>query len=55
MGILEGFIVGDTLSFLVPWIEKYVPEGIDVIVGVLILAPLGRLIAVTVSPVVTVT
>lgn len=55
MGILEGFIVGYTLSFLVPWIEKYVPEGIDVIVGVLLLAPLGRLIAVTVSPVVTVT
>lgn len=55
MGILEGFIVGYALSFLVPLIEKYLPEGVDVIVGVLVLAPLGRLIAEGVSPVVTIT
>ncbi len=55
MGILEGFIVGYTLSFLVPILEKYLPEGVDVIVGVLVLAPLGRFIAEAVSPVVTIT
>lgn len=53
MGILEGFIVGYTLSFLVPLIEKHLPEGIDVIAGVLIVAPVGRLIAEVVSPLVT--
>ena len=49
MGILEGFIVGYALS------EKRLPEGVDVIVGVLVLAPLGRFIAEAVSPVVTIT
>ncbi|OQY41660.1 MAG: transcriptional regulator [Fusobacteriia bacterium 4572_74] len=55
MGILEGFIVGYALSFLVPLIEKHLPEGVDVIVGVLVLAPLGRFIAEAVSPIVTIT
>lgn len=55
MGILEGFIVGYSISFLIPVVEKYLPEGIDTIVGVIILAPLGRLVAEIVSPLVNVT
>ena len=53
MGILEGFIVGYALSFLVPVIEKHLPEGIDVIAGVLVVAPVGRLLAEIVSPLVS--
>lgn len=55
MGILEGFIVGYSISFLIPVIEKYIPEGIDTIVGVVVLAPLGRFVAEAISPLVSVT
>lgn len=50
MGILEGFVVGYLLSFIVPKIEKYLPEGVDVIAGVLIVGPLGRMVAELISP-----
>lgn len=52
IGILPGFIAGYLLSFVAPKLEKWLPEGIDLIAGVLVLAPLSRLIASGVSPVV---
>ncbi|OAN17636.1 transcriptional regulator [Photobacterium jeanii] len=50
LGILEGFIVGYLFSFLAPLFKKYLPEGVDVILGVLILAPLARLVGIFISP-----
>lgn len=52
-GILPGFIVGYLVGFLAPLIEKYLPDGLDVIVGALVLAPLSRGVAFLVDPVVT--
>ncbi len=50
LGILEGFIVGYAFSFAVPLFKKYLPEGVDVIVGVLVLPPIARFIGVFISP-----
>ena len=52
-GILPGFIVGYVVGFLSPLIEKYLPDGLDVIVGALVLAPVARGVAFVVDPVVT--
>ena len=45
-GILPGFIAG----YIVPYIEKYLPTGLDLIAGALIIAPVSRLIAFAVDP-----
>ncbi|MDV5168322.1 PTS sugar transporter subunit IIC [Photobacterium rosenbergii] len=50
LGILEGFIVGYLFSFAAPLFKKYLPEGVDVILGVLTLAPLARLVGIFISP-----
>ncbi|MGF1763834.1 PTS sugar transporter subunit IIC [Aliivibrio kagoshimensis] len=50
LGILEGFIVGYLFSFITPLFKRYLPEGIDVIAGVLIIAPLARLLGFFISP-----
>ncbi|MGF1715368.1 PTS sugar transporter subunit IIC [Photobacterium chitinilyticum] len=50
LGILEGFIAGYLFSFATPLFKKYLPEGVDVIVGVLTLAPLARLLGIFISP-----
>lgn len=52
-GILPGFIVGYVVGFLAPLIEKYLPDGLDVIVGALVLAPVARGVAFLADPVVT--
>lgn len=49
-GILPGFLAGYLVGFLAPLVEKYLPEGLDVILGALLLAPLARVIAVTFDP-----
>ncbi len=49
LGILEGFIAGYLFSFATPLFKKYLPEGVDVIVGVLTLAPLARLLGIFIS------
>ena len=51
-GILSGFIAGYIISFIAPHIEKRLPDGVNMIVGVILLAPLTRIIAYFVSPVV---
>ena len=38
-GILPGFMVGYLTGFLAPLIEKYLPAGLDTILGALVLAP----------------
>lgn len=50
LGILEGFIVGYLFTFIVPTFKKYLPEGVDIIVGALTLAPLANLFGTSISP-----
>lgn len=49
-GILPGFLAGYAIGFLSPLVEKYLPNGLDTILGALILAPLARLIAFAANP-----
>ncbi|MEG2354008.1 MAG: PTS sugar transporter subunit IIC [Clostridium sp.] len=51
-GILPGFIAGYIISLIAPHVEKHLPEGLDIIVGAILLAPLARLIAMGVNPIV---
>ncbi len=50
MGILPGFIAGYVAAFVGKAIEKKLPEGVNVIAGALIIAPLSYKIAVFSSP-----
>lgn len=49
-GILPGFVAGYIVGFVAPIIEKKLPEGLNMIGGALILAPLARIIAIAVNP-----
>ena len=49
-GILPGFIAGYIVSLVAPILEKKLPEGLDVILGALVTAPLARFLAITVDP-----
>ena len=51
-GILPGFIAGYIISFVAPHIEENLPNGVNIIAGVLFLAPIARIIAYTVAPIV---
>lgn len=51
-GILPGFIAGYLVGIIVPHIEKFLPVGLDVIVGVLLTAPFSRLVAAVSDPIV---
>lgn len=55
LGLLPGFIAGYLLSFLVKKIETKVPDGLDLIVAIIVAAPLVRLLAVLVDPLVDAT
>ena len=49
-GILPGFLAGYAVGFLSPLVEKYLPNGLDTILGALVLAPIARLIAFAANP-----
>ncbi len=51
-GILPGFVAGYIVGLVSPYIEKKLPEGINLIAGALMVAPLARVIAFAVNPVV---
>lgn len=51
-GILPGFIAGYLMSFVVKFFEKKLPGGLDLIVIIVIAAPLTRLIAQVMTPIV---
>lgn len=51
-GILPGFIAGYVVGLISPIIERKLPEGLNMIAGALIIAPLARIIAIGVNPVV---
>lgn len=51
-GILPGFIAGYLISYVIKFLEKKVPAGLDLIAIIIIAAPLSRLIASLMTPVV---
>ena len=51
-GILPGFIAGYLISYVVKFLEKKVPAGLDLIAIIIVAAPLSRLIATVVNPIV---
>jgi fructose-specific phosphotransferase system IIC component len=55
LGLLPGFIAGYLVAFLVKFIEKKVPGGLDLIVIIILCAPLVRLIGEFMAPVVDAT
>ncbi|WP_110112872.1 PTS sugar transporter subunit IIC [Bacillus sp. CGMCC 1.16541] len=55
LGLLPGFFAGYVMAFIVKWIERKAPAGLDLIGNILIAAPLTRLIAVGVTPLVDAT
>ena len=48
-GILPGFVAGYIVGFVAPFLEKKLPEGLNLIVGALAIAPLARIIAIAVD------
>lgn len=52
-GILPGFIAGYLIGLIAPYIEKYLPTGLDLILGALLIAPAARFISFFVDPYVT--
>ena len=54
-GILPGFIAGYLISYVIKFFEKKIPAGLDLIVIIVIAAPLARLIATIMSPIVDAT
>lgn len=51
-GILPGFIAGYLISYVIKFLEKKVPAGLDLIAIIIISAPLSRLIASGMTPIV---
>ena len=51
-GILPGFFAGYVVAYVVKFLEKKVPAGLDLIVIILTCAPLARLVATVMQPVV---
>lgn len=54
-GILPGFIAGYIVGLLSPLLEKKLPEGLNIIAGALLIAPLSRIIVIAVNPIVIAT
>lgn len=52
-GILPGFLAGYAVGLLAPIVEKKLPDGLNIILGALAIAPLARLIALGADPVVS--
>ncbi|NFI03178.1 MULTISPECIES: PTS sugar transporter subunit IIC [unclassified Clostridium] len=51
-GILPGFIAGYLISYVIKFLEEKVPAGLDLIAVIIIAAPLSRLIATYMTPLV---
>ncbi|MDU4914343.1 MAG: PTS sugar transporter subunit IIC, partial [Staphylococcus epidermidis] len=52
MDLLPGFFAGYIVGYMMKYTEKYVPDGIDLIGSIILLAPIARLIATGLTPVV---
>ncbi|MER2140024.1 MAG: PTS sugar transporter subunit IIC, partial [Priestia megaterium] len=55
LGLLPGFFAGYLMAFVVKFIEKKAPAGLDLLGNILIAAPLTRLIGNAFSPIVDAT
>lgn len=55
MGILPGFVAGYFIGLVGPILEKKLPKGLDIVAGALLIAPLSRLVAILVTPVIDTT
>src|SRR5699024_1254429 len=55
LGLIPGFIAGYLMSFIVRKIETKVPDGLDLIVTIIVAAPLARILAVCADPLVDLT
>ena len=55
MDLLPGFVAGYIASFGMKWIEQKFPDGLDLIGSIIIIAPITRIIAIGVAPVVDAT
>lgn len=51
-GILPGFIAGYLVSYIVRFLEKKIPAGLDLITIILVAAPVARIIAQLMTPIV---
>ena len=51
-GILPGFIAGYIVGLISPILERKLPEGLNMIAGALIIAPVARFIVIAVDPLV---
>ena len=51
-GILPGFIAGYIVGLIAPVLEKKLPEGLNIIAGALLIAPIARFIVIAVDPLV---
>src|SRR5699024_6714485 len=49
LDLLPGFIAGYLISFAMKWIEGKAPAGVDLILAIIVIAPLTRIIAMGVS------
>ena len=52
MDLLPGFFAGYIVGYMMKYTEKYVPDGIDLIGSIILLAPIARLIATGLTPIV---
>ncbi|HLR07710.1 MAG TPA: PTS sugar transporter subunit IIC [Bacillota bacterium] len=55
LGMLPGFVAGYLMSFIVKKLETKVPDGLDLIVIIVVATPLARLLAVLSDPLVDAT
>lgn len=51
-GILPGFIAGYLMGLIAPVLEKRLPQGVGIVLGVLLITPLARAVAVVADPLV---
>ncbi|HEQ9835454.1 TPA: PTS fructose transporter subunit IIC [Streptococcus pyogenes] len=52
IGIIPGFVAGYVVSFLIKWMEKNIPGGLDLISIIIVGAPLTRFLAQLITPVI---
>ena len=52
LDLIPGFVAGYVVGYIMKYAEKRVPDGVDLIVGILLIAPLARLLATGVTPIV---
>lgn len=54
-GILPGFFAGYIIGLVAPILEKKLPEGLDIVIGAILIAPFARFLAMMINPVVDAT